>query len=121
MHSDRKKLLLKLQKLLPADELLLESSVCQQYAGDKWMAAFLPEAVALPRSTASISALLSFANERQIPITPRGSGYGYVGGCVPVRGGIVLSVERMSRIKEIHSGDFVAVVQAGVITKKLQD
>jgi glycolate oxidase len=43
-----------------------------------------------------------------------------VGGCVPSRGGIALSVERMKRIKEIHPGDFVTVVQAGVITQQLQ-
>ena len=53
-------------------------------------------------------------------MTPRGAGHGYVGGCVPVRGGIVLSLERMNRIKEINAADFVAVVQPGVITEKFQ-
>src|SRR5260221_12929367 len=107
--------------LLPAGGLALDPAACQQYAGDKWMAASLPEAVALPRSAASVATVLRFANEHQIPVTPRGAGHGYVGGCVPTRGGIALSVERMSRIKEINSGDFVAVVPAGLITKKLQD
>jgi glycolate oxidase len=54
-------------------------------------------------------------------VTPRGAGHGYVGGCVPVRGGIVLSLERMNRIREINAADFVAVVQPGVITQTLQD
>ena len=121
MNRDRKKLLARLERLLPAGELLLEQAACQRYAGDKWMAVSLPEAVALPRSAGSVSAVLGFANEHRIPVTPRGAGYGYVGGCVPTRGGIALSVERMNRIKEIHAGDFVAVVQAGVITIKLQD
>jgi len=121
VNRDRKKLLSKLQKLLPAGELHLEPAWCQRYSGDKWMAAFLPEAVALPRSTASVATVLRFANDHLIPVTPRGAGHGYVGGCVPTRGGIALSVERMSRIKEIHPKDFVAVVQAGVITKNLQD
>jgi len=49
------------------------------------------------------------------------AGHGYVGGCVPVRGGIVLSVERLNCIREINAGDFVAVTQAGVITKDLQE
>ena len=53
-------------------------------------------------------------------MTARGAGHGYVGGCVPVRNGIVLSLERMKRIREIHAQDFVAVVQAGVITAELQ-
>src|SRR5207249_5869297 len=40
---------------------------------------------------------------------------------VPVQGGIVLSLERMDRIREISPTDFVAVVEAGVNTQKLQD
>ena len=62
-------------------------------------------------------AILRFASAHRIPVTARGAGFGYVGGCVPVRGGIVLSLARMNRIKEIHAGDFVAVAEAGVILK----
>src|SRR5260221_12747247 len=97
------KLLSRLQKLLPAGELRLEQSFCEKYAGDKWFATHLPDAVALPRSTASVSTLLRFANEHRIPVTPRGAGYGYVGGGGPVHGGIVLSLDWMKRIKEIHA------------------
>jgi glycolate oxidase len=68
-----------------------------------------------------VSRLLRFASRHRIPVTPRGAGHGYVGGCVPVRGGIVLSLERMNRIREINAADFVAVVQPGVITQTLQD
>src|SRR5262245_38052750 len=114
------KLLSRLQRLLPVGELRIEKSLCEKYAGDKWFAAHLPDAVALPRSTASVSTILRFANRHRIPVTPRGAGYGYVGGCVPVRGGIVLSLARMARIKEISAQDFVAVVEPGVVTEKLQ-
>jgi len=110
-----------LQRLLPRGELTLEPPVLEMYAGDKWFARHLPEAVAWPRSTASVSRLLRFASAHRIPVTARGAGFGYVGGCVPQRGGIVLSLERMNRIKEIHAGDFVAVAQAGVILQTLQD
>ncbi len=54
-------------------------------------------------------------------MTPRGAGHGYVGGCVPVRGGIVLSLERMNQILEINRRDFVAVVQPGVNTEEFQE
>src|SRR5208282_1646992 len=65
--------------------------------------------------------ILRFAHRHRIPVTARGAGHGYVGGCVPVRGGIVLSLERMDRIKEINAADFVAVVEPGVVTEKLQE
>jgi glycolate oxidase len=110
-----------LKRLLPNGELRLEPPVLEKYAGDKWFARHLPEAVALPRGTASIARLLQFASAHRIPVTARGAGFGYVGGCVPARGGIVLSLERMNRIKEIHAGDFVAVAEAGVILQTLQD
>ncbi len=113
--------LAQLRKLLRPDELRTDEAFCEKYAGDKWFAAHLPEAVARPHDTAAVSKILRFAHENKIPVTPRGAGYGYVGGCVPVRGGIVLSLERMKRIKEIHAEDFVAVVQPNVVTKQLQD
>ena len=115
------KSLARLKDLLPPDEIRLEPAFCRQFAGDKWSAAHQPDAVALPRSTASVARLLAFAHEHRISVTARGAGHGYVGGCVPIQGGVVLSLERMNRIKEINADDFVAVIQPGVITKTLQD
>ncbi len=109
-----------LRQLLPG-EILLDDSVLQQYAGDKWFAAHKPEAVALPLSTRSVATLLEFAQHHRIPVTPRGAGHGYVGGCVPIRGGIALSLERMNRVLEINPADFVAVVQPGVLTQQFQE
>jgi glycolate oxidase len=108
-----------LKKLLPG-EIKLAAATLKKYAGDKWFASHLPDAVALPRSTKSVATILRFANRHGIPVTARGAGHGYVGGCVPMHGGIVLSLERMKRIKEINAGDFVAVVEPNVITAELQ-
>ncbi len=121
MTPPRARLLARLQRRLPAGEIQLQPRILAQYAGDKWFASHLPEAVARPRNTKSVSTILRFANRHRIPVTARGAGHGYVGGCVPLHGGIVLSLERMNRIKEINAADFVAVVQAGVVTATLQD
>jgi len=110
----------RLKKLLPG-EIVLEAATLAKYAGDKWFAAHLPDAVALPRSAQSVSKILRFANQHKIPVTPRGGGHGYVGGCVPMQGGIVLSLERMNRLLEINGRDFVAVVQPAVITEQFQN
>jgi glycolate oxidase len=120
MSPANSKLLQRLKKLLPG-EIVLDPATLAKYAGDKWFAAHQPDAVALPRSTRSVSAILRFAHEHNIPVTPRGAGHGYVGGCVPIHGGIVLSLERLNRILDINAGDFVAVVQPGVNTQHLQD
>ena len=108
----------RLAKQLAPGELRLDPETRAEHAGDKWFASRTPDAVALPRTTASVSRILRWAHRQRIPVTPRGAGHGYVGGCVPQEGGISLSLARMNRIREIHAGDFIAVVQAGVITSK---
>ncbi len=90
------------------------------HGGDKWFAAHLPEVVVFAETTEQVSALMRFASQHKIPVTARGAGYGYVGGCVPMRGGIALSLARMNRIKEISFADAVAIVEPGVITGELQ-
>jgi glycolate oxidase len=109
-----------LKRKLSPDELSFDLDVRQKHSGDKWFATALPDAVAFPRNTQGVSKILAFANKRGIPVTARGAGYGYVGGCVPSRGGIVLSLMRMNRIVEINTDDFVAVVEPGVLTEALQ-
>ena len=88
---------------------------------DKWFAAALPEIAVAPSNAKEVAAVLGYANKLSIPVTTRGAGYGYVGGCVPVRGGVLMSMHRMNRIKEINDSDFVAVVEPAVITGVLQE
>ena len=121
MTPEKLKSLRRLKKILPSGEITFDPKTLANYAGDKWFASHQPDAVALPRSTQSVSTLLRFANRHCIPVTPRGAGHGYAGGCVPVLGGIVLSLERMNRIREINAADFVAIVQPGVNTQTLQE
>jgi len=92
----------------------------EEASTDKWHASHAPDAVVFAKDTQMVAAVLGFANERGIAVTTRGAGVGYVGGCVPVHGGIVLSTTKMNRILGIHPEDGVAVVQPGVITGELQ-
>lgn len=108
-----------LSRLLPIGILRFDHATLRANSGDAWMASAIPEAVAFPRNTAQVSKILAFCHRKRIPVTTRGGGRGYVGGCVPVRGGVVLSTIRMNRILEISTPDGVAVVQPGVITAKL--
>ena len=91
------------------------------HSTDKWFASNPPEVVVHAESTAEVSEVLRFANANRIPVTPQGSRVGYVGGCVPLQGGIALSVARMNKIKEITLADGVAVIEPGVITGHLQN
>ena len=110
-----------LSALLGDGIVSLQPEILRENSGDKWFASHLPDVVVRPTTNKQVSQLLRFANEHKIPVTPRGAGYGYVGGCVPERGGIALSMAGMNRIKEIAVADGVAVVEPGVITSRIQD
>jgi glycolate oxidase len=109
-----------LRTLLGADAVVDTPETLAAHAGDKWFASHAPEVVVFAETTEHVSKLLKFASANKIPVTARGAGFGYVGGCVPVRGGIALSLARMNQIKEINFADAIAIVEPGVITAELQ-
>ena len=111
-----------LRKLIPTPAgVITDPTRLAELGRDKWFAAALPEIAVAPGTAEEAAAVLGYANKRSIPVTTRGAGHGYVGGCVPVRGGILMSMHRMNRIKEINDRDFVAVVEPNVITGVLQE
>ena len=73
-----------------------------------------PDLVVRPGTTEEVAAVLRIASAHGIPVTPRGGATGLCGGCVPVCGGIVLSLERMDRVLEIDADNQMAVTEAGV-------
>src|SRR5690349_16691662 len=83
----------RLAKLLASGQLLLDQESLKKHSTDKWFAAAMPEAVALPKTAESVARILRFCSKEKIPVTPRGAGQGYVGGCVPVQKGVVLCLD----------------------------
>ncbi|MEA2285219.1 MAG: glycolate oxidase, partial [Solirubrobacteraceae bacterium] len=78
-----------------------------------------PDIVVFPGSAEEVAAVLRIADERRVPVVPRGSGTNLSAGTVPHRGGIVLVLTRMDRIREISPDDLVAVCEPGVRTIEL--
>ena len=109
-----------LREILDNEIVSNDPETLAAHGGDKWFAAHQPDVVVFARSADDVSKLLRFASREKIPVTARGGGFGYVGGCVPVRGGIVLSLVQMNRIKEINFADAVAIVEPGVFTADLK-
>lgn len=78
-----------------------------------------PDVIVKPGDAATVAKVLRLANEKRIAVTPRGGGTGLCGGCVPIYGGILLSLEQMNRILEVDEENFVAVVEPGVVLADL--
>ena len=96
----------------------LETRIC--YSFDATRKTFLPDAVVYPVNAEEVRQTVLLANLHRFPVVPRGAGTGLSGGSLPVRGGVVLSTERMDRIVSIDTENLYAVVEPGVVTETLK-
>ncbi len=113
-------------KALIADGLSPDSSIVDrenlvEYSSDASTLSYLPELVVLAGNTDDIKLLMELANRYNFPVTPRGGGSGLAGGCLPSRGGVVLSTMGLNRIERIDTGNFIMKVGAGVISLKVRE
>jgi len=106
-----------LRKIVGKDQILIDEERMEPYSHDKVVGLKAdPEVVVKVDTKEQIREIFQLAQRERVPVTPRGAGYGLSGGAVPVRGGIVLSVEKMNRILEIDKKNLMVTVEPGVIT-----
>jgi glycolate oxidase subunit GlcD len=80
----------------------------------------VPGAVVLPASTGEVAAVVRWCYERDIAIVPRGGGTGFAGGCVPVDGGVVVDLQRMSRVLAFDPELWRMHVESGLRTSEVR-
>jgi glycolate oxidase len=93
---------------MPSDLVVYE---CDGYTIEKNR----PDVVVFPNSTEQIAQVVGACNEFGVPFLPRGAGTSLAGGCLPVGGGVMISLTRMKRILEVNLRDRYAVVEPGVV------
>lgn len=112
----------RLTRELGARKVLQGEERLQAYAQDEsGLGSYPPDCAVLCASPEEVALVLRLCQEFRVPVTPRGAGTGMTGGALPVRGGVVLSTETMTKIIEINRDDLLAVVEPGVILEKLQE
>lgn len=101
------------------DDFLLTDPEEVRARGVDWTRVWEPDpsAVALPRTTAEVAALLRLCDAHRVPVVPSGGRTGLAGGAVAASGELVLSLERMRRIDPIDVVGGTVRVQAGAITE----
>ena len=107
----------KLSEILGEKRFQYGDKVNENYSHDEMpiYGRCFPEAVCLAESTEEVSAIMKICAAEKIPVTVRGAGTGLVGGCVPIHGGIVLSLERMDKILSYDMNNLVVHTQPGVL------
>ena len=81
---------------------------------------YMPELVLIPADTEEISKILKICNNHIIPVTVRSTGTGLSGGALPVKGGIVISMEKFNKILNIDTDNFQITTEPFVINYILQ-
>lgn len=82
---------------------------------------YLPEVAVCPQTVDQISEIAKLCHNNHIPLTTRGAGTGLSGGALPVKGGVVLSMEKFNKILNIDERNLQATVEPGVINYILQE
>lgn len=105
------------------DRVVSDPIDLQAYSFDSGLHSLLhpqqPEVVVLPRTTEEVVAVVRFARDRKMPITPRGAASGQAGGCVASPGAIVVDSSAMNRILEVDPENSQAWVQPGIAYQAL--
>lgn len=77
--------------------------------------------VAFPASIDDLRRVLAATSREGIPVYVRGAGSGFSGGSVPLDDGLVISTEKLRRVRGFDSGREEVEVESGVVNKELQD
>jgi glycolate oxidase len=80
-----------------------------------------PDAVALPTRAEQVQAIVKLCRAERVPIVPRGSGTGLIGGAMAPKGGVMVGMNRMASILEVDLPNRTATVQPGLINLWLSD
>ncbi len=113
-------LLADLADLLGANHVLTGTDLAR-YASD-WTTHYTsaPCAVVRPGSTAEVAEVVKLAAKYATPVVPVSGRTGLVGGAM-TNGGLMLSVERLNRIRDLRPGTRIAIVEAGVVLDRLHE
>jgi glycolate oxidase len=109
-----------LSEILPPGRVLTDPDVTDAYARDRtFLEPGKPLGVVLAHSREEVVRTMRWATEHRVPVVPRGAGTGLAGGATAIEGCLVLSLHKMTAIRELSPADEIAVVEPGVITADL--
>lgn len=104
----------------PTLAFVTDPSDCWTYGYDNSRMQACPQLVVFATKSSEIETLVQLCHQCHCPLTTRGAATGTTGGCVPIFGGVVLSLERFNRILEVDPGNRVMRVEAGVTNAAVQ-
>ena len=114
--TENQPLIVELSDLVGSTNVLTDPTTLAVYECDA--ATFFkatPDVVVFAETPEQVSAIVKLANKYNVPFIARGGGTGLSGGMLPVKGGIIIALNRMDRILEIDLNNQRAVIEPGVV------
>ena len=115
-----KKLVEEFETLLGKDRVLSETEELLCYSYDATSKDFMPDVVVFPLNAEEISKIVKLCLKYNTPVVGRGSGSGFSGGSLPLKGGAVISFTKMNRILELDEENMFVTVEPGIINADLK-
>ena len=111
----RAKIVAALRSIVPGEGVIEQETGRRPYESDGLTAyRALPMVVVLPDSVAQVRAVLAYCYEHNVKVVPRGAGTSLSGGALPLTDGVLLSMMKFIKIKEIDFDNRFAIVEPGV-------
>ena len=105
-----------LQDVCGEDRVIRAAELSEDFYHDEMPGQYAaPEVMVYGMNSTEVSLIMHYANQKHIPVTPRGQGTGLVGGAIPLYGGILLNLSRMNRILELDENNLTLTVEPGVL------
>ncbi|MBI4423933.1 MAG: FAD-binding protein, partial [Elusimicrobia bacterium] len=105
---------------LPGGAVLTSQAERLSYSYDGALDRARPDAVVLAREAEHVRRAVAWCAARGVPFVARGAGTNLSGGCIPLQGGLVVSLAPMNRVLSIEADAGVAVAEPGVVNAQLQ-
>lgn len=112
--------LAELQAQVAPGSLIFSPTELAVYSYDGALARARPDAVLIARTVSDVRRAVAWCAANKVPFIARGAGTNLSGGCVPVKGGLVISLARLNRILSLDVAGRVACVEPGVVNLDLQ-
>ncbi|MBL8160973.1 MAG: FAD-binding oxidoreductase [Anaerolineae bacterium] len=126
----QERLIAGLQRIVGAAAVMDAPAARSQYANDQWWYAIAasgaghpvstPDVAVKPQTPEQVAEIVQLANELRVPITPWGGGSGVQGAANADRGGIILDLRALDRVRSIDEKSLTCVVEAGKTVREFE-
>ncbi|MBI4056726.1 MAG: FAD-binding protein, partial [Elusimicrobia bacterium] len=119
-EGSRMAALANLREVAGPDHLLTSDVDILSYTYDAALDRARPEAIFIARNATQVQRVVQICLKHRLPYVARGAGTNLSGGCIPLKGGVIISLAEMNRILAIDTKDNFALVEPGVVNFTLQ-